>query len=99
MEANEQIYYGRLGKDPQIDKAFSDHPVCYFSLAVNTEHSTAWKQVVVSGTLADQCTVNLKKGAAVFIRGISRVREYTSKSGERRQVEVVYASAIGFIKF
>ncbi|OFZ37951.1 MAG: hypothetical protein A2451_11735 [Bdellovibrionales bacterium RIFOXYC2_FULL_39_8] len=99
MEVCEQTYYGRLGKSPQIDHAFSDRPVCYLSVAVNSAAGTEWKQVVVTGTQADLCPLYLRKGAEVFIRGVSRLREYTSKSGERRQVEVVYASSIGFTKF
>jgi single-stranded DNA-binding protein len=45
--------------------------------------------------MAELCSVHLKKGQEIFVRGQNKTKEYTSKEGEQKQAIEITASFIG----
>jgi single-strand DNA-binding protein len=98
---NKVILIGRLGKDPEARHTNSGALVVSFSLATSETwrdktsgermERTEWHNVVIFneplGKIAEQY---LKKGAAVYVEGKMRTREYTDRDGNaRKSTEVV----------
>ncbi|HLE12844.1 MAG: hypothetical protein A2504_00415 [Bdellovibrionales bacterium RIFOXYD12_FULL_39_22] len=101
MENKEQIYLGRLGKNPELQYTMNNKAVCYLAVAINKKgegdiNKTEWMRVVVWGKQAEICPLFLKKGYEVFVHGTARVREFINKAGEKKQYEEISARLIGF---
>jgi len=96
MGEGQQIFVGRLGKNPELAYAKGGIPVCEISLALDKqiEGKTIWKQVVVWGRLAEICSVQLKKGNSVFVQGQAVIRNFLNKEGEKKTVEEIVANKI-----
>lgn len=89
---------GRLGKNPELKYTKKGTPVCTFSVAVNLwgNHPPRWKRVIVWEKQAELCTLYLKKGYEVFVKGSSELKSFKTKEGEIKQFEEVRAGLIGF---
>ena len=92
------LFYGRLGKKPELKYTQKQEPVCYLAVAEQIEgkEKPTWHKVVVWGKQAEQCNLFLEKGAAVFVRGRNLEREFTTKEGATKTYQEVKAETIGF---
>ena len=95
---NRELFIGRLGKEPDLRYTKAQKPVCYLSVASQDEDNskTIWNRVVVWGKQAELCNLYLKKGKQVFVQGRRQVSEFMTTEGEKRRLEEVNASLIGF---
>lgn len=97
-EQNKTLIYGRLGKNPELKYSLKQEPICFLAIAeqLDGEEKTKWHNVVVWGKQAEQCSVYLKKGIPVFVRGRNQVRDYTNKDGEKKIYTEFKADSVGF---
>ena len=97
---NEQkysVYFGRLGRNPELRRTQDGGYVCDFSLAINQGREEAiWRRVVCWGDTAQKCSQRLKKGNEVFVRGKESERSFTDQSGKNKSYMEVAAHLIGF---
>lgn len=95
---DQQIIFGRLGKDPELKYTRKLEPVCYLSIAESTNdyNKPHWHRVTIWGKQAEQCKVFLKKGLPVFVRGQNITREFTTNNGETKLYTEIKAELIGF---
>ena len=91
------LIHGRLGQNPELRYTKKQEPVCVFSVAerLNGDDDPKWHRIVVWGKQAEQCSVMLKKGVPVFVRGQKVTRSYTDKEGQQKGIEEVQAQLIG----
>lgn len=95
---DKKLFFGRLGKNPELRYTRKQEPVCYFTLAENIhEGKTIWHKVIVWGKQAEHCSVFLKKGLPVFVRGQINRNEYEGSSGEKKINIELKAEHVGFI--
>ncbi len=67
---NVEIISGRLGLDPRLAYTKKGEAVCEMSVGlVNEQNETMWRKIVAFGKLAEQCSVHLRKGNEIFVRG------------------------------
>lgn len=94
-----EVYFGRLGRHPELRRTQDGGYICDFSLAINQgkERPGIWKRVVVWGELAQQCNKLLKKGSEVFVRGRESIKSFQDKEGKSKTYQEVLAHLIGFI--
>ena len=91
----QELIYGRLGVNPQFSYTKMSLPVCELSVGTtDEENKTVWEKVVAFGILAELCSVHLKKGHEVFVRGQNKTREYINKDGDKKTVNEIIASFI-----
>jgi single-strand DNA-binding protein len=87
---------GRLGIDPRLAYTRQGEPVCELSVGLQNEQSqTIWRKVVVFGKLAEQCSVHLRKGNEIFVRGRMDLKKFTDGKGIEREYFEILASSIG----
>lgn len=93
------IVYGRLGKNPELRYTQKQEPMCSFTLAEqgSDEDKATWHKVIVWGKQAEQCSLYLKKGLPVFVRGQNHKREFTTPEGGMRSITELKADIIGFV--
>ena len=98
MNQKYELFFGRLGRFPELRRTQDGGFVCDFSVAINAEKDQppVWKKVVVFGALAQKCSKHLKKGSEIFVRGRSKVKSFQTKGGITRTYEEVLAHLIGF---
>lgn len=73
---------GRLGADPKLAYTKKLEPVCEMSVGiVSMDKETVWRKVVVFGRLAEMCSVHLRKGNLIFVRGQNALRSFVTKEG------------------
>jgi single-strand DNA-binding protein len=98
MNDEQNIFLGRLGKKPDLRYTQKSEPVCYLSVAINTEkqESAEWKRVIVWGRQAELCQLYLDKGKKVFVQGRINDRIYKDDKGIDRISKEVRATLIGF---
>jgi single-strand DNA-binding protein len=95
MNQNELIS-GRLGIDPYLAYTRKGEAVCEMSLGlVNEQIDTIWRKVVVFGKLAELCSVHLRKGNEVFVRGPVFLKRFTNRDGIEKEYFEVKAFSIG----
>lgn len=95
---DKKLIFGRLGKNPELRYTRKQEPVCYFTLAEKTnEEKTIWHKVIVWGKQAEHCSVFLKKGLPVFVRGQINRNEYEASTGEKKINTEFKADHVGFI--
>lgn len=103
---NKAIIMGNVARDPEIRYTASQKAVASFSVAVNR----SWKDpngeireevdfipVVVWGKGAEVCERYLRKGSGVLVEGRISVRNYESKTGEKRYVTEIVADTFQFV--
>ena len=97
MNKQYEIFCGRLGRDPELKYTPKGIAVCYLSVAINNDAGKpTWKKVVVWERQAEICSVQLKKGSDVFVKGQGKKKKFTTKDGEIKQYEEVNAKLVGF---
>ena len=96
-KANHILVHGHLGQNPDLRYTKKQEPVCVFSVAENiaSECGPVWHKVVVWGRQAEHCSVMLKKGSPVFVRGQKVTRSYVDKEGQQKGVEEIQAQLVG----
>jgi single-strand DNA-binding protein len=98
MESKEITFMGRLGKKPELRYTSKLKAVCSLTVAVkeNSEGDTEWRKVVVWDRQAEICSVQLKKGCEVFVRGPVSMKSFENQKGEKIRYEEVNAYRVGF---
>ncbi|MBP9680562.1 MAG: single-stranded DNA-binding protein [Bacteriovorax sp.] len=91
-----ELIAGRLGINPYLAYTRKGEPVCEMSVGiVNDQSATIWRKVVVFGRLAELCSVHLRKGNEVFVRGHVFLKTFTNKEGLEKEYFEVRAFSIG----
>lgn len=91
-----RIYSGRLGIDPYLAYTKKGEPVCELSLGLkNVQNETIWRKVVVFGKLAELCSVHLRKGNEIFVRGRVELKKFMNKDGLEKEHFELRAFTIG----
>lgn len=97
MENNKtEIITGRLGLDPRLAYTKKGEAVCEMSVGlVNEQNETIWRKIVAFGKLAEQCSVHLRKGNEVFVRGRVFLRTFVNRDGLEKEYFEVRAFSVG----
>lgn len=91
-----ELISGRLGIDPYLAYTRKGEAVCEMSIGlVNEQSDTIWRKVVVFGKLAELCSVHLRKGNEIFVRGHMFLRSFTNRDGLEKEYFEVKAFSIG----
>lgn len=91
-----QIISGRLGLDPRLAYTKKGEPVCEMSVGLTNEQSeTIWRKVVTFGKLAELCSVHLRKGNEVFMRGRMELKRFINKEGIEKEYFELKAFTVG----
>jgi len=93
---NVEIISGRLGLDPRLAYTKKGEAVCEMSVGlVNEQNETMWRKIVAFGKLAEQCSVHLRKGNDIFVRGRLILRSFTNRDGIEKEYLEVRAFSVG----
>lgn len=103
MSENSITLSGNLTRDPELRFTTTARATATFGVAVarRWQQNGEWKEqtsffnVVTWGGLAENVAASLTKGARVIVTGRLEQREYTTDSGEKRNVVEVVADDIG----
>ncbi len=96
MDNKIELITGRLGIDPRLAYTRKGEPVCEMSVGlVNEQNETIWRKVVTFGRLAEQCSVHLRKGNEVFVRGPMFLRKFINREGHEKEYFELKAFSIG----
>lgn len=97
MESNKvELITGRLGLDPRLAYTKKGEAVCEMSVGlVNEQNETIWRKIVTFGKLAEQCSVHLRKGNDIFVRGRLILRSFTNRDGIEKEYLEVRAFSVG----
>ena len=91
-----ELISGRLGIDPKLSYTKTGNPLCEMSLGMsNEQNKTIWRKIVVFGRLAELCSVHLRKGNEIFVRGRKELKSFKDKNGFEREYFEVMANSIG----
>lgn len=97
MENNEiKIISGRLGFDPRLAYTKKGEAVCEMSIGLLNEQSeTVWRKIVAFGKLAEQCSVHLRKGNEIFVRGRLFLKSFINRDGLEKEYFELRAFSVG----
>jgi len=98
MSENQSVVLvGKLERDPGLSYTRGGHPVCNMSIKVGDDKDAkgVWKRVVIWGRLAEVCSVQLKKGNSIFVRGQNQMKEFIGRDGRPKRFEELNAESIG----
>ena len=96
MDNKIELIAGRLGINPYLAYTRKGEPVCEMSVGiVNDQSATIWRKVVVFGRLAELCSVHLRKGNEIFVRGQVFLKTFINKEGLEKEYFEVRAFSIG----
>lgn len=91
-----ELISGRLGADPRFALTKKGEPICEMSIGLNNvQNQTVWRKVIVFGKLAEQCSVHLRKGNEIFVRGRKELKRFTDGKGIEREYFEILANSIG----
>lgn len=94
---------GHLGMDPEVRTTESGKKMARLSIATNENYKSAkgewvtqtqWHNIVAWGKTAELICEKLHKGNEVMIEGKLQYREYTDKTGVKRNITEVLASEL-----
>lgn len=86
---------GRLGRTPSFRTTRNGTLIASFPLAVRDEAGqTTWHTVLAFGDRAEKLRETLAKGQHVEVIGYLHQRERTTRSGETRMIDEVYATVV-----
>jgi single-strand DNA-binding protein len=100
------ILTGHLGKDPQVDEFEGGRKKAYFTMATNIPFTTNtgvemqethWHSLVAWGKLAEKVGTFLRKGDKVNITGRLNYREYTDRSGVKKNFTEIIMNSLQII--
>lgn len=106
MNVNRVVLTGNLTADPDLRQLQSGTSLCRLRLASSTRRRQAdgtWGEkpnyfdAVVWGAQAEAAKRFLSKGSAVALDGRLEWREWTTKSGEKRQTVEIVAENLEFL--
>lgn len=70
--------------------------VCEMSVGlVNEQNETIWRKIVAFGKLAEQCSVHLRKGNEIFVRGRVFLRSFINRDGLQKEYLEIRAFSVG----
>jgi len=105
MADNSVTIIGNVTRDPELRFTPSGQALATFGMAVNRrwqnrqnqewEESTSFFDVVCWGTLADNVSDSLGKGARVIVTGRLEQRSWETQEGEKRSKIEVIADEVG----
>lgn len=97
MENNKiELISGRLGLEPKLAYTRKGEAVCEMSVGlINEQNETIWRKIVAFGKLAEQCSVHLRKGNEIFVRGRLFLRSFTNRDGLQKEYLEVRAFSVG----
>jgi len=101
---NKVMLIGNLTHDPEMVVTSSGIPVCRFSLAIsrrftNSEgvRETDFIPIIVWRNQAENCHKFLRKGSKAAVSGSLQIRNYETKTGEKRLAVEVVAEDVEFV--
>lgn len=101
---NKVVLIGNLTHDPEMVVTNSGIPVCHFSLAITRKYTnsegvreTDFIPIVVWRSQAESCHKYLRKGSKAAVSGSLQLRNYETKTGEKRLVAEVVADEVEFV--
>jgi single-strand DNA-binding protein len=106
MSVNKVELIGNLGRDVELRRTTAGVAVVDMRLATSEtytgkdgqEHqATEWHTVVCWGKTAENCAKYLSKGRQIRVEGSLRTRQYTDKTGQKRQVTEINARRVDFL--
>jgi len=105
MADNSITIIGNITRDPELRFTPSGQPVATFGMAVNRrwqnrqsqewEEATSFFDIVCWGSLADNVSESLGRGARVIVNGRLEQRSWETQDGEKRSKVEVVADEVG----
>ncbi|HEV3225643.1 MAG TPA: single-stranded DNA-binding protein [Acidimicrobiales bacterium] len=103
MPDNTVTLVGNITRDPELRFTPSGQPIATFGMAVNRrfqrngqwEEQTSFFNITAWGTLGENASSSLQKGARVLVNGRLEQRSWETQEGEKRSVVEVVADEIG----
>ena len=103
MADNTVTLVGNITRDPELRFTPSGQPIATFGMAVNRrfqrnnqwEEQTSFFNVTAWGTLGENASNSLHKGARVLVTGRLEQRSWETQEGEKRSVVEVIADEVG----
>src|SRR3954451_6046364 len=103
MPDNSVTLVGNITRDPELRYTPSGQSIATFGMAVNRrfqrnnqwEEQTSFFNVTAWGTLGENASSSLQKGARILVTGRLEQRSWESQEGEKRSVVEVVADEIG----
>ena len=89
---------GNLTRDPEYSETSAGVAVCKFTVAVNhADDGADFFPVTAFRKLAESVSRYTRKGKKIAVLGDLKIKEYETKSGERRISAEVVASTVEFL--
>ena len=103
MPDNSVTLVGNITRDPELRFTPSGQAIATFGIAVNRrfqrnnqwEEQTSFFNITAWGTLGENASNSLNKGARVIVNGRLEQRSWETQEGEKRSVVEVVADEIG----
>src|SRR5947208_6701400 len=103
MPDNSVTLVGNITRDPELRFTPSGQAIATFGMAVNRrfqrngqwEEQTSFFNITAWGTLGENASNSLHKGARILVNGRLEQRSWETQEGEKRSVVEVVADEIG----
>ncbi|HEX4819856.1 MAG TPA: single-stranded DNA-binding protein [Acidimicrobiales bacterium] len=103
MPDNSVTLIGNITRDPELRFTPSGQAIATFGIAVNRrfqrnnqwEEQTSFFNITAWGTLGENVSNSLQKGARVIVNGRLEQRSWETQEGEKRSVVEVVADEVG----
>jgi single-strand DNA-binding protein len=103
MPDNSVTLTGNITRDPELRFTPSGQAIATFGIAVNRrfqrngqwEEQTSFFNITAWGTLGENVSNSLQKGARIIVNGRLEQRSWETQEGEKRSVVEVVADEIG----
>ena len=103
MPDNSVTLVGNITRDPELRFTPSGQAIATFGIAVNRrfqrngqwEEQTSFFNITAWGTLGENASNSLNKGARIIVNGRLEQRSWETQEGEKRSVVEVVADEIG----
>ena len=103
MPDNSVTLVGNITRDPELRFTPSGQAIATFGMAVNRrfqrngqwEEQTSFFNITAWGTLGENASNSLQKGARIIVNGRLEQRSWETQEGEKRSVVEVVADELG----
>ena len=103
MPDNSVTLVGNITRDPELRFTPSGQAIATFGIAVNRrfqrngqwEEQTSFFNITAWGTLGENASNSLQKGARILVNGRLEQRSWETQEGEKRSVVEVVADELG----
>jgi single-strand DNA-binding protein len=103
MPDNSVTLVGNITRDPELRFTPSGQAIATFGMAVNRrfqrngqwEEQTSFFNITAWGTLGENASNSLQKGARILVNGRLEQRSWETQEGEKRSVVEVVADELG----